>query len=143
MGTGLGNRGVAEPRAPNRGAGPHPRAHPLSLRQDLLVLRLVKELEPGEYSVFLRLTDGQGKAQVTPVRAQVCDCEGPAKNCGRENRLAFTQAVFHGTMPEGAEPGESGAAERDAAPGRRQGTGEMSPTAARSQAAPCCGCWPR
>ncbi|XP_075289448.1 cadherin-1-like [Opisthocomus hoazin] len=75
--------------------------------QDLLVLRLVKELEPGEYSVFLRLTDGQGKAQVTPVRAQVCDCEGPAKNCGRENRLAFTQAVFHGTVPEGAEPGSA------------------------------------
>ncbi|NXE85254.1 CADH1 protein, partial [Cochlearius cochlearius] len=49
--------------------------------QDLLVLSLAKELEPGEYSIFLKLTDGQGKVQVTTVKAQVCDCEGPAKNC--------------------------------------------------------------
>ncbi|NXO54552.1 CADH1 protein, partial [Aramus guarauna] len=52
-------------------------------RQDLLVLSLIKELEPGEYNIFLKLTDGQGKAQVTPVKARVCDCEGPAKNCER------------------------------------------------------------
>ncbi|NWI26280.1 CADH1 protein, partial [Sula dactylatra] len=51
--------------------------------QDLVVLKPVKELEPGEYSIFLKLTDGQGKAQVTLIRAQVCDCEGPAKNCVR------------------------------------------------------------
>ncbi|XP_050759842.1 cadherin-1 [Gymnogyps californianus] len=57
-------------------------------RQDLVVLRLVKELEPGEYSIFLRLTDGQGKGQVTPVKAQVCDCEGPAKNCERRAFVA-------------------------------------------------------
>uniref|UniRef100_A0A663FA77 Cadherin-1 n=1 Tax=Aquila chrysaetos chrysaetos TaxID=223781 RepID=A0A663FA77_AQUCH len=56
--------------------------------QDLLVLSLVKELEPGEYSIFLRLTDSQGKAQVTPVKAQVCDCEGPAKNCERRAFIA-------------------------------------------------------
>ncbi|XP_062442289.1 cadherin-1-like, partial [Rhea pennata] len=49
--------------------------------QDLLVLNLVKELEPGEYNIFLKLTDGQGKAQVTLVKAQVCECEGAAKNC--------------------------------------------------------------
>ncbi|XP_075621820.1 LOW QUALITY PROTEIN: cadherin-1 [Balearica regulorum gibbericeps] len=57
-------------------------------RQDLLVLRLVKELEPGEYSIFLKLTDGQGKVQMTPVKAQVCDCEGPAKNCERRAFIA-------------------------------------------------------
>ncbi|XP_061863087.1 cadherin-1-like [Colius striatus] len=51
--------------------------------RDLLALRLTKELEPGEYNVFLKLTDGQGKAQMTPVKAIVCDCEGPAKNCER------------------------------------------------------------
>ncbi|GAB0195374.1 hypothetical protein GRJ2_002002700 [Grus japonensis] len=56
--------------------------------QDLLVLSLVKELEPGEYSIFLKLTDGQGKAQMTPVKAQVCDCEGPAKNCERRAFIA-------------------------------------------------------
>ncbi|NXJ85637.1 CADH1 protein, partial [Trogon melanurus] len=51
--------------------------------RDLAVLTLTKELEPGEYTIFLKLTDGQGKMQVTPVKAQVCDCEGPAKNCER------------------------------------------------------------
>ncbi|NXL47657.1 CADH1 protein, partial [Podilymbus podiceps] len=56
--------------------------------QDLLVLSLIKELEPGEYSIFLKLTDGQGKFQVTAVRAQVCDCEGPAKNCERRAFIA-------------------------------------------------------
>ncbi|KAM6063911.1 LOW QUALITY PROTEIN: cadherin-1-like [Theristicus caerulescens] len=56
--------------------------------QDLLVLSLTKQLEPGEYNVFLKLTDGQGKAQVTPVKAQVCDCEGPAKNCERRAFVA-------------------------------------------------------
>ncbi|KAM9269070.1 cadherin-1-like [Cariama cristata] len=56
--------------------------------QDLLVLNLVKELEPGEYNIFLKLTDGQGKGQVTPVKAQVCDCEGPAKNCERRAFIA-------------------------------------------------------
>ncbi|NWX15829.1 CADH1 protein, partial [Aegotheles bennettii] len=46
-------------------------------------LKLKKELEPGEYSVFLKLMDAQDKAQVTTVTAQVCDCEGPTKNCER------------------------------------------------------------
>ncbi|KAF1475067.1 Cadherin-1, partial [Pygoscelis antarcticus] len=56
--------------------------------QDRLVLSLVKELEPGDYSVFLKLTDGQGKAQVTPVKARVCSCEGPAKDCERRAFIA-------------------------------------------------------
>ncbi|XP_027540691.1 cadherin-1 [Neopelma chrysocephalum] len=50
---------------------------------DLVKLSMKKELEPGEYSVFLKLLDAQGKDQITPVKAQVCSCEGPAKNCER------------------------------------------------------------
>ncbi|KGL97516.1 Cadherin-1, partial [Charadrius vociferus] len=56
--------------------------------QDLLALNLVKDLDPGEYNIFLKLTDGQGKSQMTPVKAQVCDCEGPAKNCERRAYIA-------------------------------------------------------
>ncbi|KAM9228027.1 cadherin-1-like [Leptosomus discolor] len=56
--------------------------------QDALSLSLVKQLEPGEYNVFLKLTDSKGKAQVTPVKAQVCECEGPAKNCERRAYVA-------------------------------------------------------
>ncbi|XP_010006767.1 PREDICTED: cadherin-1 [Chaetura pelagica] len=74
--------------------------------QDQVVLKLMKELEPGEYNVFLKLTDAQGKAQVTLVKVQVCDCEGPVKNCHESNNPpVFSQAVFHGTVQEGAEPG--------------------------------------
>ncbi|NWV70222.1 CADH1 protein, partial [Malurus elegans] len=50
---------------------------------DLVHLQMRKELEPGEYNIFLKLLDAQGKEQITPVRAQVCSCEGPAKNCER------------------------------------------------------------
>lgn len=94
MGTGLGNCHEAKPRAgakgvPKPGSGdPSPSPTPLSAAQDLLMLKLVKELEPGEYSIFLKLTDGQGKAQVTTVKAQVCDCEGPAKNCKQRAFIA-------------------------------------------------------
>ncbi|XP_051485392.1 cadherin-1 [Apus apus] len=56
--------------------------------QDQVVLKLTKELEPGEYNVFLKLTDAQGKPQTTPVKVQVCDCEGPAKNCERRAYVA-------------------------------------------------------
>ncbi|XP_069724393.1 cadherin-1 [Phaenicophaeus curvirostris] len=57
-------------------------------QQDLVVVKLKKELEPGEYTIFLRLMDAQGKVQVTPVKAQVCDCEGAAKNCERRAYIA-------------------------------------------------------
>ncbi|NXP29942.1 CADH1 protein, partial [Scytalopus superciliaris] len=50
---------------------------------DLVKLNMKKDLEPGEYSIFLKLLDAQGKDQITPVKAQVCSCEGPAKNCER------------------------------------------------------------
>ncbi|XP_030313648.1 LOW QUALITY PROTEIN: cadherin-1-like [Calypte anna] len=58
------------------------------IKQDQLVLRLMKRLEPGEHSIFLKLTDAQGKTQTMTVKAQVCDCEGPAKNCERRAYIA-------------------------------------------------------
>ncbi|XP_074957203.1 cadherin-1 [Phalacrocorax aristotelis] len=61
--------------------------------QDLVVLKPKKELEPGDYSIFLKLTDGQGKAQVTLIKAQVCDCEGPVKNCVRRAMIADSLGV--------------------------------------------------
>ncbi|KAM6300614.1 cadherin-1-like [Aegotheles albertisi] len=70
-------------------------------REDRVWLKLKKELEPGEYSVFLKLTDAQGKAQVTTVTARVCDCQQPTENA---TVPVFTQAIFHGTVQEGAEP---------------------------------------
>lgn len=71
--------------------GPTLTPSPLSPAQDSLVLKLQKELEPGEYSIFLRLTDSQGKAQVTQVKAQVCECEGAAENC---QQRAFTATAI-------------------------------------------------
>ena len=55
--------------------------------QDELAMGLKKELEPGEYNIFVKLTDSQGKAQVTQVKAQVCECEGTAKNCERRSYI--------------------------------------------------------
>ncbi|NXM81661.1 CADH1 protein, partial [Oenanthe oenanthe] len=60
---------------------------------DLVKLNMKKELEPGEYSIFLKLLDGQGKEQITPVRAQVCSCEGPAKNCERRAYISGGMGV--------------------------------------------------
>ncbi|NWT03158.1 CADHK protein, partial [Mionectes macconnelli] len=48
---------------------------------DTVTLRLVAALEPDTYSVYLRLLDRPGRAQVTVVTAQVCACEGPAQGC--------------------------------------------------------------
>uniref|UniRef100_K7FIR4 Cadherin-1 n=1 Tax=Pelodiscus sinensis TaxID=13735 RepID=K7FIR4_PELSI len=53
-----------------------------------LGLQLTKTLEPGEYNIFLQLTDNQGKSQVTTVKAKVCDCEGEARNCERRATMA-------------------------------------------------------
>ncbi|XP_060110519.1 B-cadherin-like [Heteronotia binoei] len=53
-----------------------------------LILRLTKMLEPGEYSIPLQLSDGSGQKQTTTVKAQVCDCEGEAKNCERRGYIA-------------------------------------------------------
>ncbi|KAM9269164.1 B-cadherin [Cariama cristata] len=48
---------------------------------DTVTLRLVAPLEPDLYSVYLRLLDRPGKAQLTVITARVCDCEGPAQGC--------------------------------------------------------------
>ncbi|XP_015262180.1 PREDICTED: B-cadherin-like [Gekko japonicus] len=55
---------------------------------DSLTLRLTKVLDPGEYSIPLELSDGQGQTQTTTVKAQVCDCEGEAKNCEKRGYIA-------------------------------------------------------
>lgn len=57
-----------------------PASHP-SHAGDTVTLRLVAPLEPDLYSVYLRLLDQLGKAQLTVVTARVCDCEGPAQSC--------------------------------------------------------------
>ncbi|KAF1575880.1 hypothetical protein FQV11_0004939, partial [Eudyptes moseleyi] len=57
-----------------------PASHP-SHAGDTVTLRLVAPLEPDLYSVYLRLLDQPGKAQLTVVTARVCDCEGPAQSC--------------------------------------------------------------
>ncbi|KFV70338.1 Cadherin-1, partial [Dryobates pubescens] len=61
--------------------------------QDTLELRPLKELEPGEQKVYLELWDAQGKSQVTPLSVQVCDCEGPTKNCERRAFVAESLGV--------------------------------------------------
>ncbi|NXT41625.1 CADHK protein, partial [Pelecanoides urinatrix] len=48
---------------------------------DTVTLRLVAPLEPDLYSVYLRLLDQPGKAQLTIITARVCDCEGPVQSC--------------------------------------------------------------
>ncbi|XP_062997036.1 cadherin-1 [Elgaria multicarinata webbii] len=55
---------------------------------DNVTLQLTKELEPGEYSLPLKLTDGQGLSQVTTVTAQVCNCEGEPRDCEKRAMLA-------------------------------------------------------
>ncbi|XP_033928455.1 B-cadherin-like [Melopsittacus undulatus] len=48
---------------------------------DTVTLQLVAPLRPDVYSVYLRLLDQPGKAQLTVVTARVCDCEGPTQSC--------------------------------------------------------------
>ncbi|XP_061449722.1 B-cadherin-like isoform X2 [Rhineura floridana] len=57
-------------------------------KEDSLILELTKQLDPGEYSISLQLTDGQRRSQMTTVKAQVCDCEGVVKNCERRAFIA-------------------------------------------------------
>ncbi|KAM9625367.1 LOW QUALITY PROTEIN: cadherin-3 [Morphnus guianensis] len=55
---------------------------------DTVTLRLVAPLEPDLYSVYLRLLDRPGKAQLTVITARVCDCEGPAQSCPQRSQPA-------------------------------------------------------
>ncbi|NWX43668.1 CADHK protein, partial [Steatornis caripensis] len=54
----------------------------VSDEDDTVTLRLVAPLEPDLYSVYLRLLDRPGKAQLTVITARVCDCEGPVQSLG-------------------------------------------------------------
>lgn len=64
----------------------HPRYR--SWADDTVTLRLVAPLEPDLYSVYLRLLDRPGKAQLTVITARVCDCEGPAQSCPQRSQPA-------------------------------------------------------
>ncbi|NWH70839.1 CADHK protein, partial [Piaya cayana] len=55
---------------------------------DTVTLRLVAPLEPDLYSVYLRLLDRPGKAQLTVITARVCDCEGPVQSCSQRRQPA-------------------------------------------------------
>ncbi|NXD74769.1 CADHK protein, partial [Eolophus roseicapillus] len=55
---------------------------------DTVTLRLVAPLQPDVYSVYLRLLDQPGKAQLTVVTARVCDCEGPTQSCPQRTQAA-------------------------------------------------------
>ncbi|XP_028459535.1 B-cadherin isoform X2 [Perca flavescens] len=46
-----------------------------------IILKLVTELDSGEYTVVLRVTDNQGLAQESTVQATVCDCAGEEVLC--------------------------------------------------------------
>ncbi|XP_041266709.1 B-cadherin-like, partial [Onychostruthus taczanowskii] len=53
---------------------------------DTVTLQLVAPLEPDTYSVYLRLLDQPGRAQVTVVTARVCACEGQAQGCPQRSQ---------------------------------------------------------
>ncbi|KAM6300385.1 B-cadherin-like [Aegotheles albertisi] len=65
----------------------------VSGEDDTVTLRLVAPLEPGVYSIHLRLLDQPGKAQLTTITARVCDCEGPVQSCP-QGRQAATGLPF-------------------------------------------------
>ncbi|NXK71779.1 CADHK protein, partial [Amazona guildingii] len=55
---------------------------------DTVTLWLAAPLQPDVYSVYLRLLDQPGKAQLTVVTARVCDCEGPTQSCPQRTQPA-------------------------------------------------------
>uniref|UniRef100_H9G700 Cadherin-1 n=1 Tax=Anolis carolinensis TaxID=28377 RepID=H9G700_ANOCA len=57
------------------------------VNNDRLTLQLTKVLDPGDYNVAVKLTDGQGLSHLTMVKARVCDCEGAAQNCERRGAI--------------------------------------------------------
>lgn len=64
----------------------HPRCW--SCADDTVTLRLVAPLEPELYTVYLRLFDRPGKAQLTTITARVCDCEGLVQSCAQRSQPA-------------------------------------------------------
>ncbi|NWW49258.1 CADHK protein, partial [Pedionomus torquatus] len=63
----------------------------VSDEDDTVTLRLVAPLEPDQYSIYLRLLDRPGKAQLTVITARVCDCEGPVQSCSQRPQTATGQ----------------------------------------------------
>lgn len=61
--------------------------------ENSLSLTLTKPLEPGDYDINLQLTDNQGFNQITTVKARVCDCDGPVKNCANRAMVAGGMGV--------------------------------------------------
>lgn len=59
-----------------------------------------------------------------------------------DNQPIFTQSVFRSTVLEGAEPGETDAAEQEAEPGWWRGDGGGVTSNHPPQAPPCCRWWP-
>lgn len=46
-----------------------------------IILNLAMELESGQYTVVLRVSDTQGQEQDSTVQANVCDCTGTEVRC--------------------------------------------------------------
>uniref|UniRef100_A0A8B9G5H6 Cadherin domain-containing protein n=1 Tax=Amazona collaria TaxID=241587 RepID=A0A8B9G5H6_9PSIT len=68
---------------------------------DTVTLRLAAPLQPDVYSVYLRLLDQPGKAQLTVVTARVCDCEGPTQSCPQRTQLgALRGCTYHRAVKE-------------------------------------------
>uniref|UniRef100_A0A8C6WX93 Cadherin-1 n=1 Tax=Neogobius melanostomus TaxID=47308 RepID=A0A8C6WX93_9GOBI len=71
-------------------------------RRTGIILQLVKELDPGFYTVQLRVADTQSLGRLSMVTAEVCDCNGPNAACGRapppSTPLPLILGVLGGTM---------------------------------------------
>ncbi|KAH0619708.1 hypothetical protein JD844_000646, partial [Phrynosoma platyrhinos] len=50
------------------------------------ILKLLTPLKQEMYDVYLRLFDNQNKAQLTVLKATVCECEGPVDRCPEKQR---------------------------------------------------------
>lgn len=51
-----------------------------------IILQLVRELDPGSYTVHLRVSDNHNLEQLSTIMAEVCNCKGPDVTC--EGRIA-------------------------------------------------------
>ncbi|CAM4544665.1 B-cadherin-like isoform X2 [Lepidochelys kempii] len=51
---------------------------------EMLTLKLLEPLKKDIYQVYLRLFDNQNKDQLTVLKAEVCNCEGHAETCPKE-----------------------------------------------------------
>ncbi|KAJ7312186.1 hypothetical protein JRQ81_006546 [Phrynocephalus forsythii] len=72
--------------------------------EDNLALQMTRQLEPGEYSIAVKLTDGQGLSQMTTVKARVCNCEGRVTNCERRAFVAAGMGAPQGEILNSAPP---------------------------------------